>query len=161
MLLQRDMKLVSCDRIFLSRDKSVDSTGVLSCRSTLFVCLRHNHLSLRQVSMMWRHKPDILLFSWDWRSINQLIDDYAKDGGPGELWLLCSFYHGSLRTWIKTIVNRFAISNHTAMILAVHALRSYLKLICKYEVHGLPNKKDSDAKDHGKNYIKIRPPSFA
>ena len=59
------------------------------------------------------------------------IDDYAKDGGPGEVWLLCSFYHESLRTWIKTIVNKFAISNHTALILAVHALRSYLKLICE------------------------------
>ena len=30
----------------------------------------------------------------------------------------------SLRTWIKRIVNEFAISNHTALILDVHALRS-------------------------------------
>ena len=56
------------------------------------------------------------------------IDDYAKDGGSEEVSLLCSFYHESLRTWIKTIVNKFAISNHTALILTVHALRSYLKL---------------------------------
>ena len=54
--------------------------------------------------------------------------------------LLCSFYHKSLRTWIKTTVNKFAISNHTALILGVHALRSYLKLICEYELHSLPNK---------------------
>ena len=47
------------------------------------------------------------------------IDDYAKDVGPGEVWLLCSFYHESLRTWIKTTVNKFAISNHTALILRV------------------------------------------
>ena len=41
--------------------QSVDSTGVLTCRATLFECLRHNHLSLRQVPMMLRHKPDLLL----------------------------------------------------------------------------------------------------
>ena len=59
---------------------------------------------------------------------------------------------------IKTIVNKFGISNHTALILGVHALRSYLKLICEYELHSLLNKKVSGAKDHGKNYIKVRPP---
>ena len=40
----------------------------------------------------------------------------------------------------------------------MHALRSYLKLSCEYELHSLPNKKVSGAKDHGKNYIKVRPP---
>ena len=44
MSLLRDMTL-------MSRDKSVDLTGVLSCRATLFECLRHN-LSPRQVSSM-------------------------------------------------------------------------------------------------------------
>ena len=68
------------------------------------------------------------------------IDDYAKNGRPGEIRLLCSFYQESLRTWIKTTANKFAISNHTALILCVHALRSYLKLICEYELHSLPNK---------------------
>ena len=68
------------------------------------------------------------------------------------------FYHESLRTWIKTIVNKFAISNHTALIPGVHALRRYLKLICEYELHSLPYKKVSGAKDHGKSYIKVRPP---
>ena len=28
----------------------------------MFECLRHNHPSLRQVPMMWHHKPDLLLF---------------------------------------------------------------------------------------------------
>ena len=37
------------------------------------------------------------------------IDDDAKNGGPGR----------SLCTWIKTTVNTFAISNHTALILRV------------------------------------------
>ena len=59
MSLLRDMKLKSRDRIFLSRDKSVDLTGVLSGRGTLFERLRHNLLSLRQVSNMSRHKPDL------------------------------------------------------------------------------------------------------
>ena len=68
------------------------------------------------------------------------------------------FYHESLRSRIKTIVNKFAISNHTALIVGVHALRSYLKLICEYELHSLPNKKVSGTEDHGKNYIKVRPP---
>ena len=52
-------------------------------------------------------------------------------------------------TWIKKIVNKVAISNYTALILAVHALRSYLKLICEYELHSLPNEKVS------KSYIKF------
>ena len=55
------IKFVSRDSIFLSCHENVDLTGVLSCCATLFECLRHNHLSLRQVPMMWRHKPDILL----------------------------------------------------------------------------------------------------
>ena len=58
---------------------------------------------------------------------------------------------------LKTIVNKFAISNHTALILGVHALRSYLKLICEYELCSLPYKKVSGAKDHSKNYINVRP----
>ena len=70
---------------------------------------------------------------------------------------MCSFYHESLRTWIKTIVNKFAFSNHTALISGMHALRSYLKIICEYELHSLPNKKVSGAKDNCKNYIKVRP----
>ena len=48
----------------------------------------------------------------------------------------------SLCTWIKTTVNKFAISNHTALILrvCVCALRSYWKLICEHELHSLSNK---------------------
>ena len=52
MPLLRDMKPMSRNRIFLSRDKSVDLTGVSSCRATLFECLRHNLLNLREVSCM-------------------------------------------------------------------------------------------------------------
>ena len=63
----------------------------------------------------------------------------------------------SLRTWIKTIINKFAISNHTALILGLHALKSYLRLICEYQLHSLPNKKVSSAKGHGNNYITVRP----
>ena len=53
---------------------------------------------------------------------NPAIEDYAKNGGPGEVWLLCSFYHEHLRTWIETNVNKFAISNHTALKLGVQAI---------------------------------------
>ena len=60
-----------------------------------------------------------------------------------------------MRTCIKIIVSKFAISNHTALILGVHALKSYLKLICEYELHNLPNTEGSAAKDHGKNYEKV------
>ena len=77
-------------------------------------------------------------YSFAKRERTDSIDDHAKNGGPGEV---CSFYQESLHTWIKTIVNKFAISNHTALILGVHALRSYLKLVCEYELHSLPNKK--------------------
>ena len=42
------------------------------------------------------------------------------------------------------------------LILGVHALRSYLKIICEYELHNLQNKKVSGAKDHGKNHVKAR-----
>ena len=64
----------------VSRDKSVDLTGVLSCRVTLFELLRHNLLSLRQVSSMWRYKPDLLLF----RSIARTGDLLSKHA-PGIL----------------------------------------------------------------------------
>ena len=63
-----------------------------------------------------------------------------------------------MRTWIKTTVDKFTILNHMALILGVYALRNYLKLTCEYELHSLSNKKVSGAKDHGKNYIKVRPP---
>ena len=44
------------------------------------------------------------------------------------------------------------------MKLAVQALRSYLSLICEYELYILPNEKVSTAEDHDKNYMKDRPP---
>ena len=41
------------------------------------------------------------------------------------------------------------------------AIRSYLKLICEYELHSSPDKKVSGGKDHGKNYTNVGSPSFA
>ena len=55
-------------------------------------------------------------------------------------------------------VNKFSFSNHAALKLAVHALRSYLSLICEHELYILPNKKVSTTKDHGKICMKDRPP---
>ena len=46
-------------------------------------------------------------------------DDYAKDGRPREVSLLYnfygSFYHEPLRAWSETNLNKFALSNHTAL----------------------------------------------
>ena len=36
-------------------------------------------------------------------------DDYAEDGGQGEVWLLCSFYLEPLRSLIVKKLNNFAI----------------------------------------------------
>ena len=57
----RDEVHVERQDIFVTR-KSVDLTGVLECRATMFECLRHNHLSLPYVSSMRHHKPDLSLF---------------------------------------------------------------------------------------------------
>ena len=76
-------------------------------------------------------------------------DLYAKDGGLGEVWILCNFYHEPLRTWIKTNANKFAISSHTALKLGNQALKSYLKITCEFQPRGPPNKKVSVAKDYG------------
>ena len=43
-------------------------------------------------------------------------------------------------TSIDTNVNKFAISNRTALKLDVQALRSYLSLIYEYELFTLPSK---------------------
>ena len=54
-----------------------------------------------------------------------LIDDHTKDGGPGEVRLLCSFNHEPLRARIKTGVNKIAISTHTALKLGIQDMRIY------------------------------------
>ena len=81
-----------------------------------------------------------------------------KMGDQGRSELLCSFYHEPLPTSVKTNINKFGTSSHTAFKLDKKALRSYLKLTCEYELHILPNTKVSAAKDHGENYMKARPP---
>ena len=40
----------------------------------------------------------------------------------------------------------------------LEALRSNFRLTYENEFHTLPNTKVSTAKDHGENYMKIRPP---
>ena len=108
--------------------------------------------------MVSKHlKPMFITVSVIYWETTGSVDDNAKDGGPGEVWLLCSFYHEPLRSWIKTNVNKFAISGHTAFKLRTQSLRSYLKVTCEYELHILLNTKVSTAKDHGENYMKARP----
>ena len=91
-------------------------------------------------------------------AIFSVKDDYAKDGGPGEVRLLCSFHHKPLHTCVKTNVNKFSISNHIALNLGIQVLRSYLKLTCEYEIHLLTNTEVSTAKNHSESYMKVRPP---
>ena len=54
-------------------------------------------------------------------------------------------------------LNKFAVSNHTAGF-EIRCTGYYLSLIFEYDLDVLPNKKVSTAKDHGKNYMKDRPP---
>ena len=58
------------------------------------------------------------------------MDDYAKDGGPGR----SDFY-------VVFTMSLCALELKQLLALGVHALRSYLKLICEYELHSLPNEK--------------------
>ena len=85
------------------------------------------------------------------------IDDHAIKGEPWRSDFYVVFAMSLCAFTLKTIFNKFAISNLTALILGVHTLRCYLKLNCEYELHSLANKKVSAAKDHSKNYIKVRP----
>ena len=62
------------------------------------------------------------------------------------------------RTIVKTHLNKFAISSHTALKLATKDQRWNLKIIYEYKLDILPNTKVSVAKDDGKNYLKVKPP---
>ena len=84
------------------------------------------------------------------------IGDYAKDGGSEEVWLLCSFNHERLHTWIKTNVNKFVILSQTVLKLGIQNLGSYMRLTCEYELDILSNTKISLAKIHGENYMNFR-----
>ena len=52
----------------------------------------------------------------------------------------------------------FAISSQKALKFGVQSLGSYSELLCEYERHILPSVKVGAAKDHGKNYIRVRHP---
>ena len=56
------------------------------------------------------------------------MDNYAKDSGPGAVWLLCSFYHDALRTQIIMNVNNFVIWVHTCFKSETSSLWSHLEL---------------------------------
>ena len=43
------------------------------------------------------------------------------------------------------------------MKVGIETLRSYFELTYEYELYILPNTKVSAAKDHGGNYMKVRP----
>ena len=58
----------------------------------------------------------------------------------------------------QTPTHKFAVSSCTALKLGKQIFRSYFQLIFEYELHILPNTKVGAVKDHGKNYMKVRPP---
>ena len=90
--------------------------------------------------------------------VGKAIDNFTKDGGSEEFCLLCNFYHEPLYTEIQIKVTKFAISSHFNLILCMQAPKNYLRLTCEYELHTLPSTKVSTTKDHGENYMKVRPP---
>ena len=55
-------------------------------------------------------------------------------------------------------LNKFAVSNHIALILGVQTLRSYLRPTYEYEFHTYQIKKLVFRKHHGENYMKVRRP---
>ena len=54
--------------------------------------------------------------------------------------------------------NKKMIGDHTALKLGIQGLRMYLKRTYEYELHVLSNTTITAAKDHGENYMKVRPP---
>ena len=66
------------------------------------------------------------------------IDDYAKDRGPEEVSLLCSFYHESLRTWIKTIIRYF---KSYGFDIRCACSQKVLEGNCEYGLHSYQIKK--------------------
>ena len=81
----------------------------------------------------------------------KMADQERSDFGVVFITSLCAL------EFKETLIS-FAISNHTAFIIDVHSLRSCMRVTCEYEIHILPDKKVSAAKDHGKNYMKDRRP---
>ena len=79
------------------------------------------------------------------------------DKGRSDFYVVFTMSLCALR-FKKTFLNKLAILNCTALKLGVQALRSYLKVTCKYELYILPDTIISAAKDHSKNYMKVRPP---
>ena len=47
--------------------------------------------------------------------MSSVIDYYSKNSGPGEVRLLCRFYHEPLGTLIVRNVNNLAILGHIAL----------------------------------------------
>ena len=82
------------------------------------------------------------------------MDNYAKDGGPAAVWLLCNFYHHSLPSSFIIITSINNLSSYGYQI-KIDAQLSNLKLICDYQLYDIPGRKVKAAKDHGKKYLDI------
>ena len=91
-------------------------------------------------------------------NIRRIIHYYAKMADQGRSDFYAVFTMSLSALGLRQLLISLLFQIIQALILCVHALRSYLKLICEYELHSLPNKKVSGEKDHDENYIKVRPP---
>ena len=61
------------------------------------------------------------------KTVTLTIDDYANDGGPGVVCLLCSFYHDPLRSKLFYLV-RYATHIHRS---ASDSFSEYVQVISK------------------------------
>ena len=67
------------------------------------------------------------------------MDDYAKYGDQGKSDFGVAFTMNLCTLELNKDVNKFAISAHMALKLGKQALKSYLKITCKFRLHILPN----------------------
>ena len=82
--------------------------------------------------------------------------NYAKDGKPEAVWLLRIFYHDPFLISGKTKANDFVISN-LVNFETISTQDSLQELARAYKLCASPYRKVRCEKDHGKNYIKVRP----
>ena len=75
-------------------------------------------MSLIRIAKVWEIKSKVATARFP---TNRRLD-YAKMADHGR----SDFYNESLCTWIKTIVNKFAISNHTALTFIAYQIKKFV-----------------------------------
>ena len=67
-------------------------------------------------------------FTGIFTNMSWAIDDYAEDGGQGEVSTFVIFHHEPFRNRIKRNPNKFPGRNHTALKIDIEGLRTSSKL---------------------------------